>query len=598
MGNIKQMSTKLANMIAAGEVVERPLNIIKELVENSIDAKANKISIYLKDGGLTEIKVIDNGCGMDEEDIKMCFKPHATSKLLNEYDLFRIKTLGFRGEALASIASVANVSLTSKKIDDKAYNIVYRFGNLISFNETAAETGTTIIVTDLFYNTPARLKYLKTASQELAAITALVDKLSLSSPNVMFVLYNDNRLVARTDGKNNMTSLIGYIYGLEASKKIVDLSFDEQGFSGKLYYIKPDIYRSNKNQMTYIINGRYVRYYALNDLLIEAFKGYLPINKYPILVLYLTIDPLLIDVNIHPKKEEIKIAEPQRLFKIIYDLIKNSLINSNGIKNINHKDNSSPSNTFLSNVDNNVFNNKEEINEENNFFNNEKINLNFYNKIDTVKETNDNFLYDTPKEYDLFNDGKDFLKLNYIGTFLKTYIICEANDSLYILDQHACAERVKYEYYAEKMNNPNIVKTSFLVPVNLEFTKEEIIYLNENIDKYNELGFNLEIVGLNVRVHEIPVWASKEYEDIIREILKSIMSNKQINIIDFRDAICKQISCKASIRANDYLNKDEILALLRDLEKCKNPYHCPHGRPTIIKFSKKELEKMFARIEE
>ena len=169
--------------------------------------------------------------------------------------------------------------------------------------------------------------------------------------------------------------------------------------------------------------------------------------------------------------------------------------------------------------------------------------------------------------------------------------------SLYILDQHACAERVRYEYYAEKMNNPNVVKTSFLVPVNLEFTKEEIIYLNENIDKYNELGFNLEIVGLNVRVHEIPVWASKEYEDIIREILKSIMSNKQINIIDFRDAICKQISCKASIRANDYLNKDEILALLRDLEKCKNPYHCPHGRPTIIKFSKKELEKMFARIE-
>ena len=316
MGNIKQMSTKLANMIAAGEVVERPLNIIKELVENSIDAKANKISIYLKDGGLTEIKVIDNGCGMDEEDIKMCFKPHATSKLLNEYDLFRIKTLGFRGEALASIASVANVSLTSKKIDDKAYNIVYRFGNLISFNETAAETGTTIIVTDLFYNTPARLKYLKTASQELAAITALVDKLSVSSPNVMFVLYNDNRLVARTDGKNNMTSLIGYIYGLEASKKIVDLSFDEQGFSGKLYYIKPDIYRSNKNQMTYIINGRYVRYYALNDLLIEAFKGYLPINKYPILVLYLTIDPLLIDVNIHPTKMDIKFSKLEELSSI------------------------------------------------------------------------------------------------------------------------------------------------------------------------------------------------------------------------------------------------------------------------------------------
>lgn len=576
MGNIKQMSTKLANMIAAGEVVERPLNIVKELVENSIDAASSKISISLKNGGLEEIKVSDNGCGMDESDIKMCFLPHATSKLLNEFDLFRIKTLGFRGEALASIASVSEVSLTSKTANSEAYNIVYRFGKPKSFSKTASEVGTSISVKNLFYNTPARLKYLKTNTQELAAISALVDKLALSSPNISFTLTNDNKLLFKTDGKNNMTSLIGQIYGLEASKRLVKLSFNEYGFSCLVYYVKPEIYRSNKNQMTYIINKRYVRFYQLNDVVLEAFKGYLPINKYPILVMYLDIDPLLIDVNIHPKKEEVKIAEPAKLFHLIYKVLKESLSSLKDIKEINYEPSYAQNNNAISYTETLTSGISDDLS---------------YNLFDVLK--------DNTKEYSLFEtSGSKLPNLSFIGIFLKTYIICEAGTNLYLLDQHACAERIRYEYFQKELNNPKLITTSLLVPLILEFTKEELYYLKDNLATYQKLGFDLLVTRDNkVKVNSIPVWATKEVEDIVREILKCITSNKDINIIDFRDEVCKQISCKASIRANDSINKEEALDLIRQLNLCENPYHCPHGRPTIIKFSKKELERLFERIE-
>ncbi len=557
MGNIKQMSTKLANMIAAGEVVERPLNIIKELVENSLDAKATKINIYLKNGGLEEIKIIDNGQGMDLEDIKLCFLPHATSKVANEYDLFRIKTLGFRGEALASIASVSEVSLTSKTADTKAYNIVYKFGNQISLAETASNVGTTIIVKKLFYNTPARLKYLKSSNVELGAISSLVDKLAISSPDVLFTLYNDDKLLFKTDGKGDMTALVGQIYGLEASKRIVKLDFAESGFTGTIYYVKPDIYRSSKNQMTYIVNNRYVKYYALNDVVLNAFKGYLPINKYPIIIIYINIEPLLIDVNIHPKKEEIKIAEPEQLFVVIEKLIKSSLTKINQVKKVEYQDQE-----------------KSEISPD------------FPSLI---------FKEDVA-DYSLFKDEQKLPNLQVIGFFLKTYIICEAADTLYILDQHACAERIKYEYYAKELNNPKMLTTNLLLPLKLEFTKEELIYLDTKKDDLKRLGFVFELLKDGINILQIPLWAQDDSEDIFREILKCLIENKPINILDYRDQICKQISCKSSIRANDYITKDEAYKLIEDLKQCENPYHCPHGRPTIISFSKKDLEKMFVRI--
>lgn len=566
MGKISTMSTKLANMIAAGEVVERPANIVKELVENSIDANSNNISIYLNSGGLLGIKITDDGEGMDLDDIKLCFLPHATSKIKNEYDLFRIRTLGFRGEALASICSVSSVSLTSKTKDGEAYNICYKFGRQVSLEKTSSANGTTIVVKDLFLNTPARLKYLKTKEQELGVISTLVDKLALSNPQISFSLYNDDKLIYKSQGKGNLVALVGSIYGLEAAKRLKHLSFKESGFSGEIYYVKPEIYRANKNQLTYIINGRYVRYYALNDVIVEAFKGYLPINKYPILILYLTIDPLLIDVNIHPKKEEIKIAEPRVLFDIIYNKIKDDLKGINEIsKAVIDKE-----------VVPKEINNKEEIK---------------YFKED-IKPLTPLF----NKEDSLIVNKQKLPTLNFIGIYLKTYILCEAEEKLYLLDQHACAERIRYEFYARELGNPKKITQALLVPYLISFTKEEINLIKLNMNIFSDLGFKFKINDLDIEVLETPVWAQKELSDIIIEIVKLISEDKKINIIDFRDRICKQISCKSSIRAKDSINKEEALALIKELEKCENPYHCPHGRPTIVVFSKNDLEKMFARV--
>ena len=558
MGNIKEMPRSLANMISAGEVVERPINVVKELVENAIDAKSKTINISLIEGGLKEIKVSDDGIGMDIEDVKLCFLPHATSKIKNEYDLFRITTLGFRGEALSSIASVSEVNLTSSNTGDIAYNIIYRFNNCLGFNKVSRSRGTTIIVKDLFYNTPARLKFLKSKETELALICTLIDKLALSNPNISFILNNDDKLIYKSDGKNNLISLIGSIYGIEAARRVKNIKFNEGGISGEIYYVMPEIYRSNKNQITGIINGRYVKYYALNEVIVEAFKGYLPINKYPIIIIYLNIDPLLVDVNIHPKKEEIKIAEPRPIFDIISNKIKDSLKGSNHIP-------------------------KAIINED----------------IKEVKYNFDNFKplsFNFKEDESLIKTESKLPPLNYVGIVLKTFIVCEYDNMMYLLDQHACAERIRYEFFKKELANPKHLTTSLLTPLTLVLTKDEMLVVKNNITRFQELGFKFNLDVLNLNILEIPLWANKEVEDIIREIISLLNDNKDIKIIDFRDAICKQISCKASIRANDYISKEEAVVLINDLAKCENPYHCPHGRPTIIKFSKKDLDLMFARI--
>ena len=300
------------------------------------------------------------------------------------------------------------------------------------------------------------------------------------------------------------------------------------------------------------------KYYALNEVIVEAFKGYLPINKYPIIVIYLNIDPLLVDVNIHPKKEEIKIAEPRPIFDIISNEIKDSLRGSNHIP-------------------------KAIINEDI-----KEVKYNF----DNIKPLSFNFKEDES----LIKTESKLPPLNYVGIVLKTFIICEYDNIMYLLDQHACQERIRYEFFKKELANPKQLTTALLTPLTLVLTKEEMLVVKNNIRKFNELGFKFNFDVLNLNVLEIPLWANKEVEDIIRESISLINDNKDVKIIDFRDAICKQISCKASIRANDYISKEEAIVLINDLAKCENPYHCPHGRPTIIKFSKKDLDSMFARI--
>lgn len=594
MGRINILSPILSNMIAAGEVVERPSNIVKELVENSIDAGSKNIAIYCINGGITEIKVIDDGIGMDKDDINACFYAHATSKIKDEYDLARINTLGFRGEAIASIASVSKTTILSKQKDQIGNEVVYRFGKKIKEDVVSIKDGTTVIVNDLFINTPVRLKYLKAPEKELGSITYLIDKLALTHTDISFSLYNDDKLLFNSNGNGDIYNLIGSIYGLDAAKKTIEVTFNEKGYSGKFYYVKPEIYRSNKLHLTYIVNNRYIRNFAINDAVSEAFKEYLPINKYPILILYLDIDPLLIDVNVHPKKSEIRISDESSICRRFVEILRESLHNINHIHEKTRE--IETTNIDYSQILNTTIKEVHKLNETPSLFNNEaKVEEQTVYLNDFVQKEENN----VTKKETITNPIPVILDLDIIGFFRDTYILASKSDGLYIIDQHAAAERIKYEYYLNQMKNPSKLRTELIVPITIDLSKDEMIYVISNNDKFLELGFSVEEFSNNsIIIREVPLWAAnKDINEIIISLINEMIHDRQIDLMKYRDKICKQISCKSSIRANDKISFLEARKLLEQLFTCENPYHCPHGRPTIIKFSDDEIKRMFERVQ-
>lgn len=587
MGKIMKMSPELYNMIAAGEVVERPFSVVKELVENSIDAKANDIKIYLTNGGLEGITISDNGEGMDKDDVLLAFLPHATSKIKNEYDLFRINTLGFRGEAISSIASVSKMEIISSRDGISGYRCLYKAGNKKDEGIYQSNKGTTINVTELFFNTPARLKYLKTAKSELSSILFFIERISLAHKDIRFSVYNDNKLVFNTSGKNDITTIIGEIYGLDACKNIILGDYVSDGYKAHLVLIKPYIYRSNKLEVTLIINGRYVKNFNITNAIIEGFNTYIPIGKYPIAVVYLDIDPLLIDVNVHPNKTEIKIANESdiaiRLTSEIREYLRNvSVIPERKIeKNINY-----------GYTQTTIFNNPI-LNDNPPKYNDISTNLEEYDE--DIKQ-NEEIKVESPKENIIERKLPYF---EYVGCVFGTYLIFQNSEGLYLMDQHAAAERFNYEKYYKILGNPYQPSSDLLIPISLEFSKKEALYIEENKDKFEAIGFTLDEIGdTTFLVRRVPLWAKlDDIDSIIYDILAKMINEEIIDIIYFRDHIAKQISCKASIKANHQLSRDEIKALVDNLNTCDNPYTCPHGRPTIIKLSQSDLEKMFERIQ-
>ena len=581
------MSPELYNMIAAGEVVERPFSVVKELVENSIDAKANDIKIYLTNGGLEGITISDNGEGMDKDDVLLAFLPHATSKIKNEYDLFRINTLGFRGEAISSIASVSKMEIISSRDGISGYRCLYKAGNKKDDGIYQSNKGTTINVTELFFNTPARLKYLKTAKSELSSILFFIERISLAHKDIRFSVYNDNKLVFNTSGKNDITTIIGEIYGLDACKNIILGDYVSDGYKAHLVLIKPYIYRSNKLEVTLIINGRYVKNFNITNAIIEGFNTYIPIGKYPIAVVYLDIDPLLIDVNVHPNKTEIKIANESdiaiRLTSEIREYLRNvSVIPERKIeKNINY-----------GYTQTTIFNNPI-LNDNPPKYNDISTNLEEYDE--DIKQ-NEEIKVESPRENIIERKLPYF---EYVGCVFGTYLIFQNSEGLYLMDQHAAAERFNYEKYYKILGNPNQPSSDLLIPISLEFSKKEALYIEENKDKFEAIGFTLDEIGdTTFLVRRVPLWAKlDDIDSIIYDILARMINEEKIDIIYFRDHIAKQISCKASIKANHQLSRDEIKALVDNLNTCDNPYTCPHGRPTIIKLSQSDLEKMFERIQ-
>ncbi len=586
MGKIEVMSENLANKIAAGEVVEKCMNVVKELVENSIDAKANEIKIDLIDSGVKEITVIDNGIGMDKDDAVLAFSRHATSKIKSLEDLFYIESLGFRGEALPSIAAVSTVEL--KTSNGKTGTMVMIDGGEIKeVNNSDLKKGTRITVKNLFYNTPVRLKYLKNLYTELANICDYVNKMALSFPNIRFKLTNNGKVLLNTDGSGNLLKVISNVYGNEVARRMTEISNSNDDYEINGYISYPDCFRSSKNNINILVNGRIIKNIEINKVIIDAYHTYIHEGKYPIIVLNIIVDPILIDVNVHPTKMDIKFSKMDTLKELLTNSIKEKLESLSLAVPLESR----------STID------SDDYNDDISIINNSGTKPIEYDKVINTEELSLD-LSDTPEEYTQDNENNSDVKYNRIkdmtpiGAIHATFIVCENEDGMYLIDQHAAHERINYEKYLEKLSSNDNTAIDLIVPIKIELVNKEFIIIKEHLDLLNEIGFNVEDFGSNtliVRSH--PYWLEDQYaNDSIRKIFEIIINTEKFDKKIFIDRVAAGVACKASIKANQVISLDDMKDLINQLRKTKNPFNCAHGRPTIISYSSYELDKMFKRV--
>lgn len=597
MSKIQIMDEVLANKIAAGEVVEKCMNVVKELVENAIDAKATSIKIELMDSGVKEIKVTDDGIGMDREDAVLAFSRHATSKVKNENDLFHIGSLGFRGEALPSIASVSNVTLNTNN-GVVGTEVEIHGGKLIAVNPSELAKGTSILVRDLFYNTPVRLKYLKSLYTELAYITEYVNKMALSYPEIRFVLTNNDKVLLKTDGSGRLLKVINDIYGLSVTKKMIEIKNENEDYQISGYISYPELQKSNKNTITLLVNGRVIRNLDIIRYITDSYHTYIPQDRYPIVVMKIDVDPILVDVNVHPTKMDIKFSKMDTLKDLITKTITSKLESLTLIPDAILETTVDENRTRISTVYTpDRFQEFDENKKEEEFQEFEKMTLTF----ETQEET-------TPYQKNSIEDNnttsvttevkKERIKKMYpVGLVHGTYIIAENEDGMYIIDQHAANERVNYEYYLREMSNPKPITMDLLVPITLELTSNEYIILKEHFDILDQLGIGYEEFGFQtLLIRSVPVWLTKSNIEVaLRKIFDIITVREDFRLDRYLDHIAATVACKASIKANDHIELSSMEVLLERLRSCENPFTCPHGRPTIITYSKYDLEKLFKR---
>ena len=593
MAYIKVMDEILANKIAAGEVVERCLNVVKELVENSIDANASEIKINLIDSGTKKIVVSDNGIGMSKEDATLAFSRHATSKLKNLDDLFNIETLGFRGEALPSIASVSHIFLKTSK-DGIGTSISLDGGVIESVENSDLSLGTTIEVKDLFYNTPVRLKYLKNLYTELALIVEYVNKMALSYPSIRFVLTNNEKELLNTSGDGNLLKVIYAVYGIDVAKKVIEISGENDDYVISGYIGYPEIAKTSRNIITTLVNGRVIKNIDLNRCLIDCYHTYIPKDKFPFIVLNIDVDPILIDINIHPQKMDIKFSKLDSLKELITKVITSKLkevllVPHASIRDLNtiyEVEDSLPVNTINYELDDDektvkeVSSNQEELSFD--FDNDNKITGSKSFEVVLEKESEDNYRI------------KEMIP---VGIVHKTYIIAENSSGMYIIDQHAAAERINYEKVLNALLKDDYKVIDLLVPIRLEYSKDEFIRIKEHMDILKSIGISLDEFFDNtfiVRSH--PTWFFEGYErEAIEKIIAIILEKGEFDKEKFIYKTASTMACKMSIKANDYLDLNSAKILLDNLRSCDNPFTCPHGRPTIITYSNYDLERLFKR---
>lgn len=635
MGHIHIMDEFLSNKIAAGEVVERPSSVVKELVENAIDAGSTSIEVVLNEAGMTSIQVIDNGCGMDEDDALVSFQRHATSKIKNEHDLFRIRTLGFRGEALASIASVSKVDLITSNGED-GIEVHLEGGHVIEKKPGSLRKGTDITVSQLFFNTPARLKYMKTIQTELGHTIDLMNRLALCYPNIAFKLMHHDHELLQTNGRGDLRQVLAAIYGVANAKKMVHFEGESKDYKISGYATIPEITRASKNYMSIFVNGRWVRHYTIQKAIVDAYHTFLPIGRFPISVIHIEGDPFLTDVNVHPAKQQIRLSKESDLMQLIEQSLHKAIRNSmqapeiaqkkkkaapsteqiNFWKTINYNTTNMPQfnekpkkveNTserdISSNLQDEIINHPdpekgfaveeswEEIKESQgiNQINDESQTIWSNNTED--EEIEEIVPTETPKE--------PFPELEIVGQIHGTYIVAQSEDGFYLIDQHAAQERIKYEFFKDKVGEVNAdERQSLLLPLTFHYSADEALTLKENAKALEEVGVYLEEFGQNsFVVREYPTWFPKDFEsEIIEELIEQVLKERKTDVKKLREAAAIMMSCKRSIKANHYLDKSQMERLLQDLKTRVNPFTCPHGRPVIVHFRTYEIEKMFKRV--
>lgn len=684
MGKIQELSERLANQIAAGEVVERPASVVKELVENAIDAGATQIDIAIEEAGLRKIQVIDNGEGIAEEDVVNAFKRHATSKIHNRDDLFRIRTLGFRGEALPSIASVSHVTLETAVAGQTKGIFLKLIGGKVEVQEAAPlRQGTKLTVENLFFNTPARLKYVKTLQTELANIGDIVNRLALSHPQIAFRLVHEGHKMLSTAGNGDLKQTIAGIFGVATAKKMLPIEIEDLDFKISGYVSLPEVTRASRNYLSTIINGRYIKNFALNKAIVQGYGSKLMIGRFPIAVIEITMDPLLVDVNVHPTKQEVRLSKEKELTALLAEAIKEALQEENLIPNaadnlafkkrlprqdpserpeqlqIDLAESAPPAQnksdlaydrtsgqfyvreSYPQDVDNSVdkFGEKAEdnspIDSQTADFSVAESPKETYQQGNTVdkpfvkevqKDTPETYPQEIQEEEEVERNHPDFHlgdkagekmlaqalaeeaqesqqrfpDLEYFGQMHGTYLFAQSQAGLYIVDQHAAQERIKYEYFREKIGQVTDDLQELLVPIVLEYPNSDALKLKEQSENLAQVGIHLEDFGPNsfiVRNH--PTWYPPGEEgSIIREMIDMLLTTGTVSVKKFREATAIMMSCKRSIKANHHLNEMQARVLLQDLAKCENPFNCPHGRPVLIHFTNSDMEKMFKRIQD
>ncbi len=685
MGKINILSAELSNKIAAGEVVERPSSVVKELVENSIDAGSTNIKIIIQEFGIKQIRIIDNGSGISNDDLERAFLRHATSKISADYDLFHIETLGFRGEALASISSVSKVTIKSCSGEAQGKMLILEGGKVINSEFYAPIKGTDLSVENLFYNTPARLKYLRNPHTEQANITNVIHKFALSYPNISFELHVDGKITFKTYGDGDVHKILSKIYNMGVAKNMIDFSGSNDDYKVYGFISVPEETRASKNYIHIFINGRYIKNYVIQNSIIDAYGTLLMKNRYPLCVINIEMDPILLDVNVHPTKQEVRLSKEAELVRLIKEIIAERLSNytyiPQGMNNVLTKKEKSRIEKldFLSELDT-KFGIEEDaeiskkqledkiINEDNFIFGEDNVSSETNISVDEKNENSDNSFSrktnrvksdlpdlsysphpkdnrnrfgekPTKKEIENFmnfskRDGIEYTEekvsvstdfepdnshfdeiknakivqdddmkvrtlpdLKVLAQIFKTYILSEADNKLYLIDQHAAAERYNYEKLQREFSDRKNYKKQMLIPLMFDFSVEEAAEVRNNLEKFEELGIVFEEFGDNSYVvREFPGWIEEDEEEMIKIIVEKVLKNNTITFNELRNDAIAMASCKMSIKANQILNEVEMNKVISDLYECKNPFTCPHGRPIITKMEKKDLEKMFKRI--